>query len=158
MLKQYNKTFLKNLHKKVLEAKVLGKYKKLTPIEKEALNNIIKNKDKILKVSAQYLKKELSSKVIQKINQIGLSSFLKITQGLRKTYNWRSKNPFKSLVFDIGGTIYTYDQLAKIYGIENKSTKNKELVNTLNNVKSIDFNTDSETLDAISKAYKQNEY
>lgn len=152
-LKQYTKTFLRKLHIKVLEAKVLGKYQKLTPIEKEALNNIIKNKDKIIKASNQYLKNELSNKVVQKINQIGLSSFLKITRGVYKTFNWRSRNPFKSLIFDIGGVIYTYDQLSKMYGIENNKS-----INGLGKVESIDFNIDEETLNAISKAYEENEY
>lgn len=152
-VKQYSKTFIRNLHTKVLEAKVLGKYTKLTPIEKEALNNIIKNKDKIIKASTQYLKNELAGKVVQKINQIGLSAFLKITRGIYKTSNWRGRNPFKSLIFDIGGTIYTYDQLAKMYGIENKKSVDK-----LGKVDSVDFNIDQETLKAISKAYEENEY
>ena len=132
-VKQYSKTFIRNLHTKVLEAKVLGKYKKLTPIEKEALNNIIKNKDKIIKASTQYLKNEIKSKVIQKIKQSGLSAFLKITRGIYKTSNWRSRNPLRSLILDIGGVFYTYDQLADIYGIKNVGTKNTTKIKELEN-------------------------
>ena len=149
-VKQYSKTFIRNLHTKVLEAKVLGKYKKLTPIEKEALNNIIKNKDKIIKASTQYLKNELAGKVVQKINQIGLSAFLKITRGIYKTSNWRSRNAFKSLIFDIGGTIYTYDQLAKMYDI-----KNKEQIDKLGEVNSVEFDiTNEETIKDLTEFIK----
>jgi hypothetical protein len=139
-LKQYTKTFLRKLHIKVLEAKVLGKYQKLTPIEKEALNNIIKNKDKIIKASNQYLKKELSSKITNEINKKGLASFVKITRAIWKSYRWKTNNPFKSLFFEIGGVWYTYDQIANMSGLENKKIDSLEF----------DIN-DPETLKVISK-------
>ena len=139
-LKQYTKTFLRKLHIKVLEAKVLGKYQKLTPIEKEALNNIIKNKDKIIKASNQYLKKELSSKITNEINKKGLDSFVKFTRAIWKSYRWKTNNPFKSMVFEIGGVWYTYDQIANMSGLENKQIDSLEF----------DIN-DPETLKVISK-------
>lgn len=143
-VKQYSKTFLRQLHIKVLEAKVLGKYQKLTSVEKEALNNIIKNKDKIIRASNQYLKKEITNKFTNKINKIGLASFVKITRGLWKSYRWKTNNPFKSMIFEIAGVFYTYDQIATMSGLESKKIDSFQ-VGDMNNPKVL------ENLDELSE-------
>ena len=130
-VKQYSKTFMKGLHKKVLEAKLLGKYDKLTPIEKEALNNIIKNKDKIIKASTKYLKNKLSESLTFKIKQGGLETLLVVFRTLNKLSKWRNTNKVKSLIFEIGGLYLTYDQLAKINNITNKEERESK-VNEIN--------------------------
>jgi len=126
-LKKYTKSFMKNLHKKVLEAKVLGKYSKLSTVEKEALNNIIKNKDKIIRASTKYWKNKLAESLTFKISQGGLKTLLTIFNTLNKLSKWSNKNPLKSIALKFGGIYFTYDQLAKIYNMTNKEERDAKI-------------------------------
>lgn len=139
-VKKYSKSFMKNLHKKVLEAKVLGKYTKLSTVEKEALNNIIKNKDKIVKASIKYWKNTIAENLSFKISQGGLKTLLKVFNTLSKLSKWKNKHPLKTFVLTVGGTYLTYDQLSKIYNITNKQEREdkiKKINESLNSEESI---------------------
>ena len=124
-VKNYSKSFMKNLHRKVLEAKLLGKYPKLSTVEKNALDNIIKNKDRIIKASIKYWKNELLESLSFKISQGGLKSLLTIFNKLSKLSKWKNKNPLKSAILQFGGVYLTYDQLAEMYNITNKDDRKK---------------------------------
>lgn len=124
---QYSKNFMKGLHRKVLEAKVLGKYEKLTKVEREALEHIIKNKEKIIKATTQFWKNKIIESLSKKITQGGLKTLLVVFKSLSKLSKWKNKNPLKSLVFEIGGTYLTYDQLANLYNITNKNERDDKI-------------------------------
>ncbi len=118
---------MKGLHRKVLEAKVLGKYEKLTKVEREALEHIIKNKEKIIKATTQFWKNKIIESLSKKITQGGLKTLLVVFKSLSKLSKWKNKNPLKSLVFEIGGTYLTYDQLANLYNITNKNERDDKI-------------------------------
>jgi hypothetical protein len=48
-----------------------------------------------------------------------------------KYIRWTKKNPFKDMLIQIGGILYSYDKLADIYGIKNVETKNTTKINEI---------------------------
>lgn len=89
---------------------------KITKLEKEVLEGLNKNKNWISKM----VSKEATELVLRKsLSKISLYQIIKTVYKLGKKYP--TKFTLTKLGFQIGGVWYTWDRLAEIYGIKDKT-------------------------------------
>lgn len=152
---------------------------KIPIIRKFGLNSWLKLMDKLKKYSNPKLDsheiellKELKKdeKLIRKvINDFMIKRFIGIIvwkYGVRPIITgyliWAKFNPYKRMALELGGVLYSYDKLAKMYGIEDKSTKNITDINKVEStIKEEDlvdiFEINEYDLELAKSIYKETE-
>jgi hypothetical protein len=118
--------------------------KTLTKTEKESLEQINKNSKWITLTAAKELSKKIAKVSVKKMKLPQLVKFVySFSKKYPKTYN------ITTMGLQIGGIWYSYDKLAQIYGLKDKSESNIE-GNQLISKKQLEsqFNNDKEKLNS----------
>ena len=132
-VKKLGRNGLATLLKKAKNPKLV---KTLTKTEKEALEQINKNSKWVTLTAAKELSKKIAKASIQKMRLPQLVKFVySFSKKYPKTYN------ITTMGLQIGGIWYSYDKLAQIYGLKNKSESN---VNQPKNINSGPYKTDGD--------------
>lgn len=115
-VKKLGRNGLASLLKKAKNPKLV---KTLSKTEKEALEQINKNSKWVTLTAAKELSKKIAKVSIQKM---GLPQLVKFVYSFSKKYP-KIYN-ITTMGLQIGGVWYSYDKLAQIYGLKNKSESN----------------------------------
>jgi hypothetical protein len=115
-VKKLGRNGLSTLLKKAKNPKLV---KTLTKTEKEALEQINKNSKWVTLTAAKELSKKIANTAVKKMSLPQLVKFVySFSKKYPKIYN------ITTMGLQIGGIWYSYDKLAQIYGIKNKSEGN----------------------------------
>ena len=110
--------------------------KTLTKIEQEALEQMNKNSKWVILTASKELSKKIAKASIKK---------MRLPQLVKFVYFFSKKYPtiynITSMGLQIGGIWYSYDKLAQIYGLKNKSESNN---NQPKNINSETYKTDGD--------------
>lgn len=140
-VKKLGRNGLASLLKKAKNPKLV---KTLTKTEKESLEQINKNSKWITLTAAKELSKKIAKVSVKKMKLPQLVKFVySFSKKYPKTYN------ITTMGLQIGGIWYSYDKLAQIYGLKDKSESNIE-GNQLISKKQLEsqFNNDKEKLNS----------
>lgn len=158
-VKQLGEKGFKKLLKKVINAEKGTKYEKLIQVEKDILKEMEYNNTWAIKRAAQVARNLL---ILRLSKLLTLETFLKYVY---KFIKYNHKNPFKSILIQIGGIWYSFDKLADIYGIKNIETKDPKTIEKLNSevtpenfektLKDIDLQMDDKEFDSFLSDMKK---
>jgi hypothetical protein len=158
-VKQLGEKGFKKLLKKVINAEKGTKYEKLIQAEKDVLKEMERNNTWAIKRASQIARNLL---ILRLSKLLTLETFLKYVY---KFIKYNHKNPFKSILIQIGSVWYSFDKLADIYGIKNIETKDPKTIEKLSSevtpenfeetLKDIDLQMDDKEFDSFLSDMKK---